>query len=187
MKLKSIAAALLLLAGVPAASFAGDSASTFAPDTYSAEVGTGNSTQIARVGAQWKWGQNWRWWESNGTHIGGYWDLSYAYWRGNRFNNTDASQHINDFGITPVFRFQRDSLTGPYAEAGIGAHYLDDLYSNAGRRLSTRFEFGDHIGFGYVFQNKLDLGIRLQHFSNGGIKEPNNGVNYAVLRVAYPF
>jgi hypothetical protein len=38
-----------------------------------------------------------------------------------------------------------------------------------------------------VFSNGLDVGLKLQHFSNGGIKKPNSGANFAVLRVAYPF
>ncbi|TSB44416.1 acyloxyacyl hydrolase, partial [Alkalicoccobacillus porphyridii] len=40
---------------------------------------------------------------------------------------------------------------------------------------------------GYVFSNKLDLGVRLQHYSNGGIKHPNGGVNLALVRAAYHF
>jgi hypothetical protein len=159
---------------------------SFAVDSASLEIGTGNHTDVVRVGAQWQWKR--QWWKSNGTHLGGYWDVSLAQWRGNRFeDNPGNSQNITDFGVTPVFRFQRDSLKGPYAEAGIGAHYLSEQYNNAGRQLSTNFQFGDHIGVGYVFQSNLDLGLRVQHFSNGGIREPNSGVNFAFLRLSYRF
>lgn len=159
---------------------------SYAVDSASVEFATGNKTQMARIGMQWKWKN--QWWQSNGTHIGGYWDLTAAQWRGTRFqNNPNNSQNITSIGITPVFRFQNDTQKGFYAEAGIGAHYLSDLYNNNGRRLSTRFEFGDHLGIGYVFQNNVDLGLKAQHFSNGGIKEPNNGVNFAVVRLSYPF
>ena len=140
---------------------------------------------MLRVGAQWKWGRTW--WQSNGAHLGGYWDATLAQWRGNHYQNTDATQNITDIGLTPVFRFQSDTLKGWYGEAGIGAHLLSHLYDNNGRRLSTAFEFGDHIGVGYVFTNNLDLGVKYQHFSNGGIKEPNNGVNFTVVRVSYSF
>jgi hypothetical protein len=158
---------------------------SYAANSASFEFGTGNKTQMARLGLQWKWGN--QWWKSNGTHIGGYWDLSLAQWRGTRFQNTDNIQNITSIGITPVFRFQSDTLKGFYGEAGIGAHYLSGLYNNNGRQLSTNFEFGDHIGVGYVFQNNADLGLKIQHFSNGGIKHPNNGVNFAVIRLGYPF
>ncbi|RYF04464.1 MAG: acyloxyacyl hydrolase, partial [Oxalobacteraceae bacterium] len=61
------------------------------------------------------------------------------------------------------------------------------VYTNTHRQLSTAFEFADHIGAGYVFADKWDVGVRLQHYSNGGIKHPNGGVNLALVRVAYSF
>ena len=160
--------------------------SALAADSVSLEFGTGNKTKMARLGVQSKWAK--RWWQGNGTHIGGYWDLTIAQWRGTVYQGKDGStQNLTSFGITPVFRMENDSQLGFYAEAGIGAHYLTGHYNNNGRQLSTNFEFGDHLGFGYVFRNKLDLGLKLQHFSNGGIKHPNSGVNFAVVRLSYPF
>lgn len=159
--------------------------SSYAVDSASLELGTGDKTKMARLGLQWKWES--QWWRSNGTHIGGYWHLSLARWRADRFQGVASStQNITALGITPVFRLQNDNLRGLYAEAGIGAHVLSDLYDNDGKQLSTRFQFGDHLGIGYVFANKLDLGLSIQHFSNGGIKKPNDGVNFAIIRLTYP-
>lgn len=161
-------------------------AACFAVDGVSVEAGVGEKVQMARAGVQWNW-EN-RWWQSNGTHIGGYWDATLAQWRGTRFQNRqDAHQNITSIGITPVFRYQNDGLKGFYAEAGIGAHLLSELYDNDGRRLSTAFQFGDHLGIGYVFRNKMDLGVKYQHFSNGSIKQPNNGVNFVVVRLSHQF
>ena len=158
----------------------------FAADSASFEFGTGDKTKMVRVGAQWKWDA--MWWQSNGTHIGGYWDLTLAQWRGNRFRNIPGNtQNITAIGITPVFRFQNDSRKGLYFEAGIGAHLLSELYDNNDQQLSTRFQFGDHLGIGYVFANNADVSLKIQHFSNGSIKKPNDGVNFAVVRVSYPF
>lgn len=160
--------------------------SSHAVDSASIEFGTGNETKLVRLGVQWKW--NSRWWQSNGTHIGGYWDLTIAQWRGDHYRGVSGrEQNITAVGITPVFRFQNDDLKGFYAEAGIGAHLLSELYNNNGRRLSTAFQFGDHLGAGYVFENNLDIGLKIQHFSNASIKKPNNGVNFAILRIMYPF
>src|SRR5450830_1082381 len=171
---------------IASAAFICMQAPSYAVDSASVEVGTGNNTQLLRLAAQWDW-QN-KWWQSNGTHIGGYWDLSLAQWHGTRYNDIDGQkQDFVDIGFTPVFRFQRDDKKGFYGEAGIGVHLFSELYNNAGKKLSTAFQFGDHIGAGYVFANGLDLGLKLQHFSNGGIKEPNGGQNFAVLRVAYHF
>lgn len=170
-------AACLILAGIHG--------TVYAIDSVSAEFAVADEIRMARVGAQWKWQQ--RWWESDGSHIGGFWDLSLAQWRGSRFQSrSNGTQHLTSIGITPVIRLQNNNLKGFYVEGGIGIHYLSDLYDNNDRQLSTRFQFGDHISIGYVFQNNLDLSLKVQHFSNGSIKQPNDGVNFAVVRVSYP-
>ena len=162
------------------------SGSAQAIDSASIEFGTGDKTKMVRLGAQWQWES--QWWKSNGTHIGGYWDATLAQWRNNRHQNIlGNTQNISVLGITPVFRLQSDNQKGFYAEGGIGVHLLSELYDNGGRKLSTRFQFGDHIGFGYVFGNRLDLGLKIQHFSNGSIKKPNSGVDFAVVRIRYQF
>jgi lipid A 3-O-deacylase len=174
---KMLAATLALLAAQSTA---------YALDSVSAEFATGNKTKMVRFGAQWDWNKHW--FQSNGTHLGGYWDLTIAKWHGTQFQNVSGSvQNLTDIGITQVVRFQKDSKLGFYAELGLGAHRLSDLYNNDGRRLSTRFQFGDHLGFGYVFSNKIDVALKFQHFSNGGYKQPNNGVNFGVAKISYPF
>jgi lipid A 3-O-deacylase len=160
--------------------------SSYAVDSTSLEIAGGDKVQLLRLGAQWDW-KNTAWWQSNGTHIGGYWDLTVAEWHEQRYNNTDSSRNFTDIGFTPVFRFQADDKKGFYAEGGVGVHLFSALYNNDTKKLATAFQFGDHIGAGYVFANGLDLGVKLQHFSNGGIKEPNGGVNFAVLKAAYRF
>src|SRR5690606_16134424 len=84
-------------------------------DSASIEFGSGQHTKMVRLGMQWKWER--QWWRSNGTHIGGYWDATLSQWRGNRFRNVPgATQNITAIGLTPVFRFQKDSGKGLYAE-----------------------------------------------------------------------
>ncbi|MDB5989563.1 MAG: hypothetical protein JWQ10_966 [Herbaspirillum sp.] len=180
--LKAAAAAALLMVF---------QAPSYAIDSGSLEVGTGNQTTVVRAAVQWQW-KNTAWWQSNGTHISGYWDLSVADWLEKNYNSvngvgTDSHHSLWDVGFTPVFRFERDDRKGPYAEGGVGLHLASELYNNNDKHFSTAFQFGDHIGAGYVFTNGIDLGFRLQHLSNGGIKHPNGGVNYALVRVAYPF
>lgn len=157
-----------------------------AVDSVSLEFGAGEHAKIARIGLQSQWQS--RWWQSSQNHLGGYWDMSLAQWRGSRFRNEiDARQNITDLGITPVLRFQANDKKGWYIEAGIGAHLLSDLYDNAGRRFSTRFQFGDHLGIGYVTRQNFTVSLSVQHFSNGGIKHPNPGTLFGVVKVAYKF
>jgi len=180
---KSLAAAILLaLTQTP--SFASDT--VFGADSYSGEFATGNKTKIVRGGLQWNWAEEW--FKSNGTHLGGYWDATIAQWQGNAYQGVaGAKQNITDIGITPVWRFQNDSKKGLYAEGAVGFHLLSHVYNNNGRGFSTAFQFGDHLGVGYVFDNGWDLALKAQHFSNGAIKHPNPGVNLAVLKLGHAF
>jgi len=177
---------ITLKLAVATAALIGVQVSSYAVDSTSVEVGGGEKVQMLRLGAQWDW-KDVAWWQSNGTHIGGYWDLTVAEWRENDYDGMGTKRNFTDIGFTPVFRFQHDNKKGFYGEAGVGANLFSQLYNNNEKKLSTAFQFGDHIGAGYVFANGLDLGIKLQHFSNGGIKEPNGGQNFAVLKVGYHF
>ncbi|MES2832861.1 MAG: acyloxyacyl hydrolase [Pseudomonadota bacterium] len=160
--------------------------SVWAVDSTSLEAGTGNRSTFIRAGLQWDWKS--KWFQSNGTHLGGYWDLTAAQIRQNRYQGIpDNGRNLFDLGLTPVFRFQRDDQLGWYAEGGIGVHYFSSLYDNNDRQFSTRFQFGDHIGLGYVFNNRWDIGAKIQHFSNGSIKQPNDGANFAIIKAAYRF
>lgn len=152
----------------------------------SVEVGAGESVGMVRLSVQ--GALPYRWFEGDGKHLRTYWDASLGHWRGTRFNNVaGARQPINDIGFTPVLRYMADSGRGWYVEGGIGVHLLSQLYNNNENKLSTAFQFGDHLGGGYVYANGWDLGVRLQHYSNGSVKKPNDGENFVVLRLGRPF
>ena len=40
---------------------------------------------------------------------------------------------------------------------------------SSGTEFSTKFQFGDHWGFGYR-RDRHDFSVRLQHLSNAGIR-----------------
>jgi len=155
-------------------------------DSTSLELAQGNKTQQIRVGAQSHWKQEWV--LSGGSHVTGYWDFTLGYWNNYRYLNIlDNTQHLVDVGVAPIFRLQGGSTQGLYGEMGVGPYLLSAQYDNNGRRLSTHFQFRTRLGVGYVLRNGMDIGLKIEHVSNGGIKEPNSGVNLAGLRVAYLF
>lgn len=155
-------------------------------DSVSLEVGAARKVGMLRVGLQSNWEQ--RWFASNGTHLGGYWDAALSQWRGTAFHDVNGQhEYITIIGLTPVFRFQSDDRTGWYADGGIGINLMSRLYNNNDDFLSTAFQFNDQLGVGYVFKRGWDVGLKLEHFSNGGIKKPNSGVNFVLLRVARQF
>lgn len=181
LQIGKIFTALALLAGAQAASAADGWI-----DSASLEVGSGAKVQMIRGAVQSDWER--RWFSGNGHHLSGYWDLNLAQWRGNSYRGVSGQrQNITVVNLTPVFRYERDDKLGFYGEAGIGVSLFSKLYNNDDNRLSTAFQFGDHIGAGYVLDNKWEIGAKIQHYSNGGFKHPNSGVNWLVLKVARHF
>ena len=173
----------VLTAGVVLAALS--SAPAAAIDGFAVEGGYGENVDRAGVAVQWDWNRQLL--KFGDWHVGGYWDVSLDYW--NRGSvRAGENDDLFDFGLTPVFRIQPNSLTGPYFEAGIGFHGL--THTQIGNKhLSTAFQFGDHLGIGYRFgpRRAFDLSYRFQHLSNAGIREPNPGINFQMVRLQYRF
>jgi opacity protein-like surface antigen len=170
----AIALAAVVLLATPA----------MAVDGMAIEAGGGDGTDMGRVALQWDW--NRRWFQGKEWHLGGYWDLGVGHWWRKVLPGQNRS--ITEIGLTPVFRLQRNDREGPYLEFAVGFHWLSDT-SIGGKRLSTQFQFGDHVGLGYRFGAKraYDLSYRYQHLSNAGIKKPNDGVDFHQIRLQYRF
>ncbi|MGC2519522.1 MAG: acyloxyacyl hydrolase [Burkholderiales bacterium] len=176
----------LIVAGLLATSSAAQ-----AVDGMSFEYGHSDSTNASvnlfRVGVQWDWRKHLV--EMGSWHLGGYWESSFGYWSNNSFASTH--DHLIDYGFTPVFRLQPNNLTrfSPYAELGVGVHFLSHTSVSTQREFGSSFQFGDHVGAGVRFGDKgqYDIGYRYQHLSNAGIKGPNQGINYHQLRLQYHF
>jgi hypothetical protein len=144
-------------------------------DSVSAELGQGSrGVDLWRVGAQWK--QESAWLARHNWQL--YWDASLGGW----YSETGT---VLDLGLTPVLRHARHAR-GVYFEAGIGGHLLSDSNVSRNLSLSTRFQFGDQLGIGYRFE-RYDLAVSFQHLSNAGIRNPNPGVNFLLLRLQYHF
>lgn len=155
-------------------------------DSAAFELGAADKVQMVRISIQSDWSADW--FTSNTTHLSGYWDLGVAQWRGDAYQNKpDKHQNITVATVTPVLRFERTDKKGWFCEAGIGVNLLSELYNNNGDQLSTHFQFSEHLGVGYIFENRWELGAKIQHHSNGGIDEPNDGVNWLLMKVAYHF
>ena len=176
---KSIAAAsLFILCSVcanPCYAYGSDGAD------FELGSGLGNHGEMWRVGVFWDWKKKWL--ATRNWHLGGYWDAQFGQWSGS------GKRTINDLGLTPVFRFQQSSPSkiSPYVEGAIGLHLISPTRFDDNRQLSSAVQFGDHIGVGARFGEhwKYDLSLRFQHLSNGGIKEPNDGINFLQIRLQH--
>lgn len=146
---------------------------------FTAAVGqSGDSTMVYRIGAQWDWDTSW--WQSSVGRLTGYWDAGYTYWDG----DDTASNHSLSFTPVFVYEFAGESVK-PYIEAGIGvaAFASTELESND---LGSSFQFEDRIGAGLRFSGQ-EIGIRAIHYSNAGIKQPNDGVEAYTLHYRTSF
>ena len=110
-----------------------------------------------------------------------------AYWHA-QVHPTDNGS-LWDTSVTPVLRWLSPDIAGvkPYLEAGVGAHLLSHTRINNNKVFSTAFQFGENAGTGIAFgpNHRFELGVYIQHVSNGRIKQPNNGLTYfgAVFRL----
>lgn len=122
------------------------------------------------------------------TKATGYWDF---YGTFSVAPNADgASNKTWLAGITPTLRLRLEQgRSNWFVEGGVGVSYSDVHYRNNDKKFSTRFNFADHVGVGYSFgpQRNQELVLRVQHYSNAGIKKPNPGENYVQLRYLHTF
>jgi len=60
---------------------------------------------------------------------------------------------------------------------------------NDSRRFSTAFNFGEHLALERTFGEdwRMEIALRLQYCSNGGIKQPNSGINFLQMRYSHRF
>jgi lipid A 3-O-deacylase len=122
-------------------------------------------------------------------HATSYVELSFGRWVSDRDPAVVSSAWTTQIGFTPVLRFQPTAWHGWYAEAGIGANVLLPVFRSRDKRFSTVFNFGDHVAIGHRFgeTGQNEIALRVQHFSNAGIKHPNPGENFLQLRFSHRF
>jgi lipid A 3-O-deacylase len=146
------------------------------------QAGVAEQAQMLAAGAVWDW--HWRR-PLAGGELSGYWELSFGRWSSQREPGGKQSAWVTQFGITPVWRWHpREPTTHWFVEGGIGANLLAPIYRSRDKRFSTRFNFGDHLAVGWYLdaQRRHELALRVQHFSNAGIKRPNPGEDFVQLR-----
>ena len=63
------------------------------------------------------------------------------------------------------------------------------VFQSRSRSFSTEFNFQSHLAVGYALgaHGEHDLALRIEHFSNAGIRQPNPGIEFVSLRYTYRF
>lgn len=182
----AVSASLLALCAAPQTASALDTAGmAIYAEGGSAPHGAG-TTHIASVGVMLPWTPSFL--PAGGSHSA-YWDLFAAHWQADE-RNGDGRHGYTQLGAIATWRYRFDTGLSPwFAEAGIGALMMDNVYRTPAREFSTAFQFTEVLGVGRSFGSGQahELSLRFQHISNGGIKSPNPGENTWRLRYAYRF
>jgi len=138
----------------------------------------------AGVGLAWPW--PWR-----RANDGGEWtgvtELFVSHWSSKVQGGRESRTVV---GAVPVFRLR---LSGGrpewFGEGGVGVSYMDGLYRTDEHQFSTQFNFASVLGVGRSFgaHREQALSLRVAHFSNAGIKQPNPGETFLQLRYTHAF
>lgn len=163
----------LAAAGLPPASLHAQQAPA---RSWFVQAGAAEHANAINVGLT----RDWRWQKQYSLgRVTGYWEGTLGRWfvQGRR----DSTQ----VGLTPVLRLYPDAWRpGWFVEGGIGVNAISPRYDNGRKRFSTTFQFGDHAAVGKRFGagQRQEWSLRLQHYSNARIEQPNPGENFLQLR-----
>ena len=156
------------------------------PDGYFVQGGPGGrGIWSASVGLTWPWA-----WKSSlvGTEVSGLTEASVSHWSAP--TAVGGRRGFTQVALVPMFRFRPDQGRSQwFGEAGIGISAMDHHFVTTDKQFTTSFNFVDVLGVGRSFgaSRAQEIGLRLQHVSNAGIKSPNPGQNFLQLRYATSF
>ena len=190
MSKKNVRAKALLCAGCLALSAAASAATSDETKGVYVEGGHAPSssghTDSVTVGLAVPQGSPWTWW---GGGVSFYWDFFVSGWRATEPNRIDKKNYAQIGGIANL-RYRFGEGASPwFAEAGLGGTVMNTLYRIPDHEFSTAFQFTEQLSIGRSFgqQREHEVSLRVQHFSNGRIKEPNPGENFVRVRYMYRF
>jgi len=160
--------------------------SYWTPDALFVQAGGAQGIQSLALGVSWNWNAAWT---LGPGELRPYVETVLSHWRYDA-SGPSGNDHLTQLAVTPVLRWRADGGKSPwFVEAGVGLSVTSSIYHSADKQFSTSFNFGSHLGVGRNFGTRLEheLSLRVEHFSNAGIKHPNPGQNFAQLRYTFHF
>jgi lipid A 3-O-deacylase len=155
------------------------------PDGVGLQAGpASHGASAVSAGVIWEWSAR----KERRALFTGQTELILSHWRAHAMGG--GSQTLQQVTLLPVLRMELDRGRSPwYLEAGIGASWLSRAYVTPEKEFSTRWNFYDVLGGGYRFgaRGEHEVGLRYLHVSNAGIKKPNPGEDFLLLRYARRF
>jgi len=153
--------------------------------SMSMEIGSGDRVYVVRGGAQWDWNDDLM--EVFGWTLSSYWQFDISRWQ----STVDLSQEgVNmTVGFTPMFRFTgKKGYVQPFLDVGVGV-YLFTVSSFQEYEFGSNFQFSDVVSVGANVgkRNQWGFAYKFQHYSNGSVRVPNEGINFHFLTMTYKY
>lgn len=146
----------------------------------SARIGAGDHYQ--RYELAWESPSFWTYrFEGNDSRLDLLTEVGGAYWRA---SGAREPSNVWQVGVAPFLRWSVNDAF--YFEAGLSANYFSRTQF-ADKTVSTKFQFGEHVGIGAYIGERSRLGLRYSHYSNAGIKKPNDGLDVVQLLLTHQF
>jgi lipid A 3-O-deacylase len=156
-----------------------------APDGLAVQFGSGGSgTRLAGVGVIW----DWNFWRIRPkTELTAHTEFILNDWRADEIGG--GKRNYLQAVVLPTLRMRFGQGGSPwFLEVGIGASFMTPRFVTPDREFSTQWNFYDVLGTGYTFGGATghhEINLRWVHVSNGGIRKPNPGQDFAQLRYVY--
>lgn len=162
------------------------SESAFHPRSAFVQGAASERSSALTVGFTWALPQRLGW---LGSHWRAHLEASAARWTPRDRSPGDPS-HFTRVGLTPALRYSpQEGASRWFLEAGVGLNLIGPVYRVGDKRFGSAFNFGDHVAIGWIPDSgrRHEVILRLQHFSNAGLRPPNPGENFLQLRWASRF
>lgn len=175
------------VAGLLAACLAPAQAADWHPDAVTVKAGGGDGNAVmAGAGVRWDWDFE----RLRRARLTAHTELMLNEWRAQRVDRS-GERLYTQLVVLPSLRMRMDRGASPwFFEVGIGLSWMNHKFETPGRQFSTEWNFYDVVGVGYTLggpQGNSEIDMRLVHFSNAGIRNPNPGLSFLQLRYTRKF
>ncbi|WP_114416859.1 acyloxyacyl hydrolase [Marinospirillum perlucidum] len=154
-------------------------------DAVLVESGQGEEVMAHRAAWRWHW-QDLH--QGDWLQIKLYGQVALEYWEGKREAGTQDRNNL--LVLTPVFRLQTPLAWLPYLETSIGATFMSaSRFPATDHEFGQNYQFSDTLALGWQWgaQQQWELALRYRHYSNNGMAEQNNGIDFNILALSYHY
>jgi lipid A 3-O-deacylase len=158
------------------------------PEAFTVQAGASeHSVRMVGAGLRWAWHFDSM---RKSAELTGHTELLANQWRAELADRSAVVQYTQ-LVLLPTLRMQLARGASPwFFEVGVGVSWTDHAFQTPGHTFSTQWNFQEVLGAGYVLggpRGRDEIQLRLGHFSNAGLENPNPGETYLQLRYARRF